>query len=177
MMRPVGRRLFTLCSAVSLLLCVGAGAVWGWSFWRDVYGGSAGMGVLTTTRRGVVTVMRVQGNSDTAMVSVGEPPVFVREVNRWMRDGPARRSVCGVGWGTLIVSTRGMMLHITACSAPLWYALPPLTILPLWDLLRRARRPSALPGVCAACGYDCRATPARCPECGAAVRRCGAMPA
>src|SRR5688500_8010138 len=35
-MRRLARRLFTLCSAVSLLLCVAVGVLWVWSHWRFV---------------------------------------------------------------------------------------------------------------------------------------------
>ena len=54
-----------------------------------------------------------------------------------------------------------------------WFAIPQaavvalLSVLPaLWALrsIRRRRRVSA--GSCAVCGYDLRATPQRCPECG-----------
>jgi hypothetical protein len=46
-------------------------------------------------------------------------------------------------------------------------ALPLLGVLP-FEYLRRAKRANraARAGLCAACGYDLRATPDRCPECG-----------
>jgi hypothetical protein len=58
-------------------------------------------------------------------------------------------------------------LDVTVGSMPYWPLLVPFLVLPLarcrarW---RRARRRWA--GQCLACGYDIRATPERCPECG-----------
>jgi hypothetical protein len=44
----------------------------------------------------------------------------------------------------------------------------PFAVLPIrWIISRSTRRGGAAPGICAHCGYDLRATPNRCPECGA----------
>jgi hypothetical protein len=53
---------------------------------------------------------------------------------------------------------------------PHWALLPPLaipTVVAVVLAVRRRRRRSA--GLCLTCGYDLRASPDRCPECGTAV--------
>ena len=54
-------------------------------------------------------------------------------------------------------------------AIPAWFVVLLTAVLPalrLRGLLRQRRRYAR--GLCAECGYDLRATPARCPECGAA---------
>ena len=67
----------------------------------------------------------------------------------------------------------GAVVHVhdtyVGPGIPVWLLVAATALLPLvWGLrfLRARRAHRRRPGVCRRCGYDLRATPARCPECG-----------
>ena len=57
--------------------------------------------------------------------------------------------------------------HATSLVVPLWALVLIFGVLPTWRAIRWLHRRRLCPGFCRACGYDLRATPDRCPECGA----------
>ena len=73
--------------------------------------------------------------------------------------------------GFFFDSQRGWGIRMTVIYFPLPFLVALFAPLPLVDLIRirrrrrRVRRLAA--GLCVRCGYDLRATPQKCPECGA----------
>jgi hypothetical protein len=90
-------------------------------------------------------------------------------------DGPSNGVVfAGLGFG-IRAEQPPYVIAAYAVWFPHWFAVLVLSVLPAralatrGTLWKRARR-----GLCRGCGYDLRATPNRCPECGAAA---AALPA
>jgi len=63
--------------------------------------------------------------------------------------------------------TRAPDYHVWHVRTPAWFLAAIAFILPaVWVIDRRKRRRRVLGNHCEKCGYDLRATPDRCPECG-----------
>jgi hypothetical protein len=182
------RRLFTLLSALSLLLCVGTCVIWVRSCWvgdtlrvwcadelvRD--------GTWMTSDPGVV----VQ-SGPTYEITFQMGTVWI-EYDRGTRDGtPVTRK----GWRFLWQHRAARTLSWDApthvwdrigfhydsewytqngftTAGPLWFLFLMTVALPAaWLIRQRCYQKAQIGGRCPTCGYDLRATPDRCPECGA----------
>jgi hypothetical protein len=182
--RRFGRILFLLAAAASLVLCLAAAGAWGLSYAAAYSAGRwVGDGVTgCVVSRGTLGLFDRRGNLVPATTPAatprwefdGEPPTDLCDVVPLMSGG-TRRAVAGFYAG------RGSVygLSFTLALAPLWSVVAAFAVLPLSAAVsivrrrRRARRAAA--GLCPACGYDLRATPDRCPECGRAAEA-GAPP-
>jgi len=182
------RRLLSLLTLLSLLACLAVAMLWVRSdavshdlrYVTPDAGGSWACGVSSI--RGCVVFGRVRQESRAGPF---------RETTGWRFDAISSQSQLAP-WGT---TGRGAMVQfgyqrfgfgvvardgipdgwvvesVAAVMVPAWFLLCCFAVLPLLSLRRLARdvwtawRSRA--GHCLSCGYDLRATPDRCPECGA----------
>ena len=165
------RRLLNLLTGLSLLLCGAVAALWVRSeFVMDrVVLNSTRNFVEFNGRRGGLWLLWVRepiaGRLWVSLEHERRPPhpVIVRPYTRLHPMGfSLHRSVRG-----------GMKPGVsTWVTAPYWFVMGLAAVPPLvrHSALRK-RRGQRSRGLCPACGYDLRATPGRCPECGEASRR------
>jgi hypothetical protein len=162
---------FSLAAAVSLLLAIAAGWMWARSWWAGgVYGWQRGelvadrdgewiVGTSVYVYNGSLDAIRARDAVLTPADRAGAFPLKRVTGVLYLGDMPMGLArLGGVGW----------MLRL-----PAWLVLIVLAVLPAWWVRvfrwhrRRAKRLAA--GACPTCGYDMRATPERCPECGRAA--------
>jgi hypothetical protein len=151
------RRLFNLLAALSLLLCLATAAVWVRSHYQD--------DEITWIHR-----------SDTLFIATTAPDSITLEIGRqsfdlvfddgWYRNstgGMFSRPEARFGLHHEVFSSGMGSWNKWVVTFPLWLAALVFGFLPAVRLLVRRR---GEPGTCRTCGYDLRATPDRCPECG-----------
>jgi hypothetical protein len=193
------RILLNVTTAVSLLLCLATAAFWARGYWNvdELNANWAGshwafrfgstQGVL---RFGVTRWDRPLSSSgfEWEQWDIVPNPQFQRAIHRRLADlhwGFGFQSILRlevkVGPARVLSGSEAIyaalqdpptpveMCELRAVCVPAWCLVGVTGLLPGRWLLgwRRARRKPQ--GLCEICGYDLRATPQRCPECGTSV--------
>jgi hypothetical protein len=192
--RPSARGLLNLCTAASVLLLLGVCTLWAWSYSSDgtlVLSDHKRDTILgphdysdrrweIAWSRGTLHERQMHrhrywpGNTGVppAWWPVPEPPprYAMWELTFFRRLRNQDRFGFGVRWdigsssqypGPVVTAWRDRYM-------PLWPLAPAAALLPGVRLVADLRRRLSIPpGHCRRCGYDLRATPDRCPECGA----------
>jgi hypothetical protein len=163
------RYTFTLLSAISLLLCMAVCALWVRSYWVcDMVGyESAYSATSAYSLNGQMFCQRLV--TIPFEIPLSGWAYSHDDASNFNPSFPAEASVLG------FAHTEQSRRFLDSSWRETWTVVPHYAIaalcavLPAWSTLRwwchRNRRAT---GRCAVCGYDLRATPDRCPECGTA---------
>jgi hypothetical protein len=175
------RRLFTSCCAASATVFLAVAVLWLRSYWtadfvaRTRLHGPAGPGSGFTawTASSLHGVLRIGSTTVVDRAPPDERPLT------WQME-PARSFIAPpVGLSYSSPSTirtpanwsRGQTTRAWMLQVPYGFLAVPPGVLPTawvaWRLWSRRSSLSNRPGLCRRCGYDLRATPGQCPECGA----------
>lgn len=163
------RRIFALGSVLSLLVCAVLLVLWVRSY------RTADQFVWHADKPFVFQERAVGSDSGEFWFTVyreantaGDPIDSRSRAEYW------RRPASGGDWREFAIHSRigfgfvpasGSGLPSGSSLIPYWFPTTLAAVLPLaWIVRHRLRRPYS--GRCATCGYDLRATPGRCPECG-----------
>jgi hypothetical protein len=165
----VKRRLFTILSALSLLLFVAVIMLWVRSYFV------ADNLIGRRTKGGNDIEYRIICDSGALHAFVlrtsdPQPDPFGEEGSHlhWRRAEPGGNRPGGMfyfDWHTTRMGTTSVTN--ATLSAPLWVGGLATVVVPIAWTLMSLRRRRLHRQRCPSCGYDLRATPERCPECGA----------
>jgi len=174
------RRLFNLVTGASLLLTAAIALLWWQSYTRSDK-------ITWSQDHSLTTLRSAQG---CAVLHLYRPERSIRSGDirglHYTQDLPTSAQLEMLGVFLLCSDSSVRLVHwnragfawthrqnnsnlIVTAVAPFWSLAGATSMFPLaWTgvRVRRRLRPRKTNGLCPACGYDLRATPDRCPECG-----------
>ncbi len=186
-MRRLLRWTFNTLAAASLLLCVATATLWVRSYWVA--------DLVLVERREAPRPASASSSDDWQGFGIPHYGVYARShggrfAGWWGRSGHRDESDPNRRWSfehaheptgfatvptefklsTNYVDYDGAGFNLRAWSLPGWAPVLAFAVLPAIFAFRqiravRRRRHRSRLGLCAACGYDLRASPERCPEC------------
>ena len=162
------RWLSNRAAALSLVFFVATAALWMWSYHRtdyiQVYFDSPHQSIVPTFQSGRGTVLL--GVRWIYLPRSGKHVDWIVRPPRRIIDeayGQGAAGAVGFAFGR----AASWQTSVTAIGVPCWFVVLLSSVLPGTHYLRRRRRRHrAARNRCQTCGYDLRATPDRCPECG-----------
>jgi hypothetical protein len=171
--------LFTTLSVLSLLLCLATIGLWVRSYkysdtlyyMRSVFR----IWAIQSLRGQIAVGTNFLIPSDPRSERIGLDVEDARQCSTVQEHSHGFRYIAPVGWlcgfGFAFVNLHNRIVY-HAVGIPHWFLAVLLAVLPalyLRTILRSRKRDRK--GLCPVCGYDLRATPDRCPECGTAPAR------
>jgi hypothetical protein len=182
------RRLFPILSALSLLLFVAVCVLWVRSYW---VAGDLSLNVVrhpTPDLRvgrayhirfscGEVRLAYWHDRGHPSLIQGKNPLLYwySRPAEVFWRD--ERSKLARIGFhshGNNMALPSGLDVFNRFVTVPAWLPAFLLALLPCaWVTSHVRRNRRLVGGHCPSCGYDLRATPERCPECGAAPTKAG----
>jgi hypothetical protein len=170
--RRLGRYILNLLTVLSLLLCLAVAAAWGSSYWRryEVRYSDAAYEYLCYARSAHARVRLYLASGDGSLpgplwLSFSSAPAIAT-----LR--PLTSSLPGISWKRDVEQQTFGRVDSWVVEVHDAYPLALFASLPAWRIYHRWRRRRwSQPGRCRKCGYDLRATPDRCPECGGVPKR------
>ena len=176
------RYIFNIATVCSLVLCLASGPLWirsyrycEWIQWRNARGfRSIGTAIGGARISFMITDWSKRPDIFTGPTYVKEPP---SPVFNWMIMLSSDTGSKFIEWQQAgfyrFEERRSAGAWNAVWIIPFWFIMLLTSVLPLiWSVKRWraiAKRRRTMHGFCSECGYDLRATPDRCPECGAIV--------
>lgn len=173
------RRIIQVLSIVSLLLCFCSIALWVRSYWRIDE-----VDWIRRTRTGTTglnSYVNLRSSLESCSVTTQWYKSLVVVPRDWPADGVTTKQYVWRSWditkgGAPWIPRRGMLYFSSQkierqdlvsrnVVVPHWFLCAVFALIPAFQLHRLFVRKQQ-PGMCSKCGYDLRATPDRCPECG-----------
>jgi hypothetical protein len=173
-MKGIGRYIYNALTVLSLVLCVATVGLWvrsyfvndsfGWSSLEDSRSVGSRVGLIEFKHSRIVGPDPIGGFHSHYEKGFVWNRWLINPENDWMFYVGRQ----GWEWHGFAAYTRSIRGIFTAgFSTPHWSIGLLTAALPLMrHIAMRKRRKRWQHGRCVTCGYDLRATPARCPECG-----------